>query len=97
MALEGGLDYMLFGTVFATPSKPGTVGVGTAALTAACAGVAVPILALGGMGLQGLVSVGRSGAAGWAAIGLFADCQRQMLPSVIAQAVSAFDSFGEVP
>ena len=97
VVLEGGLDYMLFGTVFATSSKPGTVGVGTGALAAACAGVAIPMLAVGGMGPQGLGSVGRTGAAGWAAIGLFADCPRRMLPAVVAQAVSAFDSFGDVP
>ena len=97
VALDGGLDYMLFGTVFATRSKPGTVGVGTSALAAACAGVAIPVLAVGGMDPPGLGSVGRSGAAGWAAIGLFADCPLQTLPSVIAQAVSAFDSFGDVP
>ena len=94
---EGGLDYMLFGTVFATPSKPGTVGVGTSALAAACAGAAIPVLAVGGMGLQSLGSVGRSGAAGWAAIGLFADCPHEVLPSVIAQAVSAFDSLEDLP
>jgi thiamine-phosphate diphosphorylase len=85
VALEGGLDYMLFGTVFATSSKP------------ACAGVAIPVLAVGGMGTQSLGLVARAGAAGWAAIGLFADCPRQTLPLVIAQAVSAFDSFGDVP
>jgi thiamine-phosphate diphosphorylase len=97
VALEGGLDYMLFGTVFATSSKPGTAGVGTGALAAACAGVAIPVLAVGGMGTQSLGLVARAGAAGWAAIGLFADCPRQTLPLVIAQAVSAFDSFGDVP
>ena len=94
---EGGLDYMLFGTIFATPSKPGVIGVGTGALTAACAGVPIPVLAVGGVGLQRLGSVGRSGAAGWGAIGLFADCPREMLPSVVAQAVFAFDSLGELP
>ena len=97
VALGGALDYMLFGTVFTTPSKPGTAGVGTSALAAVSAGVAIPVLAVGGMGLQGLGSVGRSGAAGWAAIGLFADCPRDTLASVIAQSVSAFDSLGDVP
>jgi thiamine-phosphate pyrophosphorylase len=93
----GGLDYLLLGTVFATSSKPGTVGVGTDALAAACAGVALPVLAVGGIGLQQLSSVSRAGAAGWAAIGLFADCPREVLPSVISRAVFAFDSFGDVP
>ena len=97
VALGGGLDYMLFGTVFATPSKPGTVAVGISALAAACAGVAVPVLAVGGMGPQRLGSVHRSGAAGWAAIGLFADCPVETLPSVIVQAASAFDSPGDLP
>ena len=93
----GGLDYLLFGTVFATASKPGTVGAGTDALAAACAGVAIPVLAVGGIGPQELGSVSRAGAAGWAAIGLFADCPREELPAVIPRAVQAFDSLGGVP
>ena len=92
----GGLDYLLFGTVFATSSKPGTVGVGAGTLAAVCAGVAIPVLAVGGIGPPCLGSVGRSGAAGWGGIGLFADCSREALPSVISRAVSSFDSFGDL-
>jgi len=91
VALGGALDYMLFGSVFPTPSKPGIVGAGISVLAAVCASVAIPVLAVGGMGPHCLGFVGRSGAVGFAAIGLFADCPSEALPSVTLQAVSEFD------
>ncbi len=45
----GGLDYLLFGTVFATASKPGRAPAGTSALAAVVAAVRVPVLAVGGV------------------------------------------------
>lgn len=97
VAREGGLDYLLFGTVFTTPSKPRTVGVGTAALAAVCSRVSIPVMAVGGMEPQHLGSVRRSGAAGWAAIRLFADPVPEALSSVVSDACSAFDSLGDLP
>lgn len=94
---EGGLDYVLFGTVFATPSKPGIAGVGTSALAAACSRVAIPVLAVGGVQPDHLGAVRRSGAAGWAAIRLFAEPAPEELPGVVDHARLAFDSLGGVP
>ena len=92
----GALDYLLFGTVFQTHSKPGIAGVGVGALATACAGVAIPVLAVGGMRPSALGAVARAGAAGWAGIGLFADCQLEEMPSVVEHGVLAFDSFGDL-
>ena len=97
VALGGDLDYVLFGTVFATHSKPGVVAAGTDVLAAACAGVAIPVLAVGGMTSLGVGAVARAGAAGWAAIGLFADCQCEEMLSVVQKALSAFDTSRDVP
>lgn len=94
---EGGLDYLLFGTVFTTPSKPGIVGVGAGALAAACSRVSIPVIAVGGMEPRHLGSVCRSGAAGWAAIRLFADPAPEALEAVVSNARSAFDSLGGLP
>jgi thiamine-phosphate diphosphorylase len=71
VAEQGGLDYLLLGTIFSTPSKPGAAAVGTGVLAAAVARVALPVLAVGGVTLARLVEVRRAGAAGIAAIGLF--------------------------
>jgi len=97
VAQGGDLDYLLFGTVFTTQSKPGIVAAGIGALAATCAGVAIPVLAVGGMRPLGLGAVARAGAAGWAAIGLFADCGFEEIPSVVQQALSAFDTSGDLP
>ena len=45
----GGLDYLLFGTVFASDSKPGVAPAGVERLADACAVVALPVLAIGGI------------------------------------------------
>ena len=116
VAREGDLDYLLFGTVFATHSKPGIVAVGTDALVAACTGVTIPVLAVGGMTALGvgggggegggkggggggrrlLGAVAGAGAAGWAAVGLFADCRYEEIRSVVQEAFSVFDTAEDV-
>jgi thiamine-phosphate pyrophosphorylase len=68
----GGLDYLVFGTTFPTSSKPGRQPAGVEALAAVCAATALPVLAVGGVTPPHFAEVARSGAAGFAAIGLFA-------------------------
>jgi thiamine-phosphate pyrophosphorylase len=69
-AAEGGADYLGFGPIFATTSKlnPDPV-VGLAALAAVCAAVSIPVVAIGGIGLQAVPSVARAGAHAAAVIG----------------------------
>ena len=93
----GGLDYLLFGTVFATDSKPRVVPAGVDMLATVCHAVALPVLAIGGMTPSTLAPVARAGAAGYAAIGLFAHAAIDALPQVIQSAASAFDMPERVP
>jgi thiamine-phosphate diphosphorylase len=88
----GGLDYLLFGTVFPTASKPGVAPSGLDALSETCGAVALPVLAIGGMTASVLAPVARAGAAGFAAIGLFAGGDDDAMSDVVRQAVSAFDT-----
>lgn len=68
----GSLDYLLFGTVFETASKPaGHLTAGLEPLMQICATVPVPVLAIGGITLERAPDVARTGAAGLAGIGLF--------------------------
>lgn len=70
----GGCDFLVFGTVFPTQSKPPDHAVaGLAALAAVCRAVQLPVLAIGGVTLKTVESVAAAGAAGIAAIGLFAE------------------------
>jgi thiamine-phosphate diphosphorylase len=72
-AAAGGLDYLLFGTVFPTASKPGREATGTSALAEVVAATAIPVLAVGGVSTDNVGDVAAAGAAGFAAIGMFAD------------------------
>ena len=86
----GGLDYLLFGPVFPTSSKPGVPGVGPQALATVAAATALPVLAIGGVTLDTIGPLAATGAAGFAAIGLFADCDPAALPAMIVRASQAF-------
>jgi thiamine-phosphate pyrophosphorylase len=69
---RGGVDYVVLGTIFPTPSKPGepTI-VGTGELRRAAALSPVPVLGIGGITEERLGEVAAAGAAGVAAIRLF--------------------------
>jgi thiamine-phosphate pyrophosphorylase len=70
----GGCDYLLFGTVFESGSKPSDHRVaGVESLRRACASVALPVLAIGGVTVDRAEDLGRVGASGAAAIRLFAE------------------------
>ncbi len=70
----GGCDYLVFGTVFPSASKPaGHRTAGLSELRAVCDAVALPVLAIGGLTEERAPAAARAGAAGLAAIGLFAD------------------------
>jgi len=73
-AASGGADYLFFGPVFATPSKaafgaPQRVE----RLAEVCRGVAIPVLAIGGITLANAADCLAAGASGIAAIRLFQD------------------------
>lgn len=73
IAAETTADYLVFGTVFATASKPGVVGQGLGALARAAAQTTAPVLAIGGITVDRVRACREAGAAGVAAISLFVD------------------------
>ena len=92
-----GLDYLIFGPVFETGSKPGVPAAGTSGLSDVAAATTIPVLAVGGMTPERAAEVARTGAAGFAAIGLFADCPVDALQLIVRTASMAFDTLGSVP
>jgi thiamine-phosphate pyrophosphorylase len=77
-AARTGVDYLILGTIFPTASKPaGAAWLGLEPLTRAARAVTVPILAIGGITADRVESLAAAGAAGFAAIGLFAGLRRE--------------------
>jgi thiamine-phosphate diphosphorylase len=73
-AADEGADYVIFGTVFPSGSKPrGHRTAGLEALAAVSQAVGIPVLAIGGISLNTVAAAAEAGAAGVAAIGLFFD------------------------
>jgi len=75
-AAKAGADYVIFGPIFATPSKA-LFGEpqGVERLAEVCKKVAVPVVAIGGITLENAPQCLRAGAAGIAAIRLFQEAQ----------------------
>ena len=68
------VDYLVAGTIYATPSKSGAVSLlGTPGLRTICQAVSVPVLAIGGITTDKVGDIAAAGAAGVAAIGLFTE------------------------
>src|SRR5205814_6308936 len=85
------VEYLIAGTVFPTVSKPADRPlVGLEGLRAIAGCVRVPVLAIGGVSLDRITSLARAGAAGIAAIGLFAT--PTSLPALVRAARQQFDS-----
>jgi thiamine-phosphate pyrophosphorylase len=73
-AESSGVSYLIFGPVFDTPSKRAFgKPVGIAELSAVCATVKIPVLAIGGVDVRNAHECFQAGAAGIAAIRMFQD------------------------
>jgi thiamine-phosphate pyrophosphorylase len=71
VSLAGGLDYLMFGNVFETASKPGRAGSGLERLADVVAATPLPVLAVGGITAARAPLVAQAGASGFAAISMF--------------------------
>jgi len=77
VAVAHDVDYLIAGTVFPTASKPGRIDLlGLNGLESIAAAVRMPVLAIGGITLERAADVAAAGAAGIAALGLFAEADR---------------------
>jgi thiamine-phosphate pyrophosphorylase len=97
VAKAGPVDYVIFGTVFPSKSKPAATTVwGTAGLAAACHSSPVPVLAIGGVTVETSAHVAAAGAAGVAAIDLFlppsAGSRDPGLHEIVSRLHESFDS-----
>jgi thiamine-phosphate diphosphorylase len=84
------LDYLIFGAVFPTPSKPGVPAAGLQALGQAVQATTVPVLAIGGVDTSNASEVGATGAAGLAAIRWWAASSQETLAKAAQEMADAF-------
>jgi thiamine-phosphate pyrophosphorylase len=86
VAGQDACDYLVFGTVFESASKPATHAIaGLEGLAAVTARAASPVLAIGGVTVARLPDIARAGAAGIAAIGLFATATAAEMRTIVEQ------------
>ncbi|SDW12836.1 thiamine-phosphate pyrophosphorylase/thiazole tautomerase (transcriptional regulator TenI) [Marininema mesophilum] len=69
---QEGADYLYFGHVFSTGSKPGKAPRGTVALQAVCQSVDLPVIAIGGISAANASTLATTGCAGVAVISAIA-------------------------
>jgi thiamine-phosphate diphosphorylase len=74
-AAQDGADFVVFGPVYPTSSKPGHPGCGIDALRQAVETVTVPVFALGGVSPEHVPELAASGVCGIAGITAFADAE----------------------
>lgn len=93
LAAEGAVDYVLFGAVFQTTSKPGQAASGIAGfLNAADAAGGLPVLAVGGMTIENVRRLAGTGCSGFAAIGEFSDGPEDRLAATVTAALTAWEN-----
>ena len=68
VAEERGADYLFYGHVFSSSSKPGSKPRGLSALSEICSAVSIPVIAIGGIGPANIAAVRAAGASGAAVI-----------------------------
>jgi len=87
-AAQSGADYLILGTIYPSASKPGeTRWLGLNAVERVARTSPVPLLAIGGVTADKVGSVAAAGAAGFAAIGLFADVQKEVADDALDTAL----------
>jgi thiamine-phosphate diphosphorylase len=107
LADAAGADYVIAGSVFPSASKPHAAQwLGAAGLRTMVRAARMPVLAIGGVTGERLDDIAATGAAGFAAIGLFvrpgghetaASCRAIPLQGIVEQARARFDSVNTGP
>jgi thiamine-phosphate pyrophosphorylase len=94
------VDYLIFGTLYASASKNAAHPVATLEELSAACRVGIPVLAIGGITVARAAEVARAGAAGIAGIGLFVPPEGaspdRHLQAITAQLRRAFDTYEAV-
>ncbi|WP_433744268.1 thiamine phosphate synthase [Paenibacillus amylolyticus] len=93
IAEERGADYLFFGHVYSTNSKPDLEPRGLYALAEVCSGVSIPVMAIGGIEPGNIHAIRSAGAQGVAVISnVWASDSPDRAAALLSQAIVATES-----
>lgn len=92
---NGGVDYLLCGTIYPSQSKPGVTAAGISLLEVVSKAVILPILAIGGVSKENIQELAANGASGFAGISIFSGPVKDFTKTV-HQTRLIFDSIQRV-
>jgi len=79
---NGDVNYLLFGTIYPSQSKPGVTAAGVGLLEVVAKAVPLPILAIGGVSMENIQELAATGASGFAGISIFAGSMKDFQKNV---------------
>lgn len=96
VAEERGADYLFYGHVYASPSKPNFEPRGLASLAEVCAKVSIPVIAIGGIATENIAAIRTAGARGAAVISsIWTNDQPELAAAALRLAITDSEKYAE--
>gem|GEM_PF-728875 len=96
VAEERGADYLFYGHVYASPSKPNCEPRGVSALADVCSNVSIPVIAIGGISLENIAAIRTAGARGAAVIStIWTNDKPERAAASLRQAITDSEKYAE--
>ncbi|MFB8375901.1 thiamine phosphate synthase [Paenibacillus taichungensis] len=96
VAEERGADYLFYGHVYASNSKPNCEPKGLSALAEVCSNVSIPVIAIGGIRADNIAAIRTAGARGAAVIStIWANDEPKLAAASLRQAITDSEKYAE--
>ncbi|SEL26226.1 thiamine phosphate synthase [Paenibacillus sp. OK003] len=96
-AEERGADYLFYGHVYASKSKPNCEPRGLRALAEVCAKVSIPVIAIGGIETENIAAIRTAGASGAAVIStIWTTDKPELAAAALRQAITDSEKYAEL-
>ncbi|WP_218135381.1 thiamine phosphate synthase [Paenibacillus sp. 276b] len=96
VAEEQGADYLFYGHVYASNSKPNCEPRGLSALAEVCSNVSIPVIAIGGISPENIAAIRTAGARGAAVIStIWTTDKPEVAAASLRQAITDSEKYAE--
>ncbi|MEC0127121.1 thiamine phosphate synthase [Paenibacillus pabuli] len=96
VAEERGADYLFYGHIYASPSKPNCEPRGLASLAEVCSKLSIPVIAIGGIGTENIAAIRTAGAKGAAVISaIWSSNNPELAAASLRQAITDSEKYAE--